>query len=279
LNYQQNSGWSISGFDYTDWVQSTPSSPVVYSGNPSLVPGLTVDQRGAARFANGKVDIGAYQTSNSFVPSAGATAAVGPQLPSASVRQVSTLYQLILGRRPGSAELNAATGQLASGVSLETLALKLVQSPEYRTIQVRDYFLSHLKRTPTTAESNYFVNKLLSGSTPGQIRSTIIGSSEYRSLHPNSTDFVQSLFVETMSRAAIAKERKNLGKMSQVKAVNRVMGMAEYFRSEVADIYLAFGRREATKRELNVAARKLRNNLLTSEQLSAQLAGKLARRS
>ena len=279
FNYQQNSGWSISGFDYTDWVQSTPSSPVVYSGNPSLVPGLTVDQRGAPRFTNGKVDIGAYQTSSSFVPSPGATAAIGPQLPSASVRQVSTIYQLILGRRPGSEELNAATSQLASGLSLEALALKLVQSPEYRTIQVRDYFLSHLKRIPTTSETNYFVNKLLSGSTPDQVRGIILGSSEYRSLHPDTTDFVQSLFVETIARAADAKERKNLGKMSQVKAVDRLMGMTEYVRSEVADIYLAFGRREGSKREINRDANQIKRNRLTTDQLAARLAGQLGLRS
>jgi hypothetical protein len=279
FNYQQNSGWSISGFDYTDWVQSTPPSPVVYSGNPSLVPGLTVDQRGAPRFTNGKVDIGAYQTSSSFVPSPVATAAIGPQLPSASVRQVSTIYQLILGRRPGSEELNAATGQLASGVSLEALALKLVQSPEYRTIQVRDYFLSHLKRTPTTSETNYFVNKLLSGSTPNQVRGIILGSSQYRSLHPDRTDFVQTMFVETIARAADAKERKNLGKMSQAKAVDRLMGMTEYVRSEVADIYLAYGRREGSKREIIRDANQIKRNRLTPDQLAARLAGQLGLRS
>jgi hypothetical protein len=87
------------------------------------------------------------------------------------------------------------------------------------------------------------------------------------------------MFVETIARAADAKERKNLGKMSQAKAVDRLMGMTEYVRSEVADIYLAYGRREGSKREIIRDANQIKRNRLTTDQLAARLAGQLGLRS
>lgn len=282
LDYQGSRGWSISGFEFTEWSKSTSNSPVVFAGDPSRAAGLTVDQRGSARFVNGKIDIGAFQTTNTFLPppsSIGALAAIGPQLPSTSVRQVSTIYQLILGRRPSSQELNTATSELSSGASLEMLALKLVQSTENRTKQINAYFLKHLQRMPTSAESTGLVNQLLAGVSLVSVRTQILKSPEYLGKHTDSTDLVQSLHVETLDRAANGKERKNLGKLSAGKVIDKLLASNEYRRYMVENIYLAYGLREPTKRELNTSFSQIKNKRLTEDQLAARLAAQLGTRS
>ena len=89
---------------------------------------------------------------------------------------VRALYQHYLNRAPDSGGLTALTGQLAGGVSIESVTAEILSSPEYfndkggnNTAFVQGLYQDVLGRTGSPTDVQGWVNALNSGATRDQV--------------------------------------------------------------------------------------------------------------
>jgi hypothetical protein len=95
---------------------------------------------------------------------------------SANAQFVQALYQLLLNRTPGTAEVNAQVAALTNGVSRQTLALGFLQSQEYRGDAVAADYANLLHRTGSANDVNAWV---FSNLDLASIRLAFEGSAEF----------------------------------------------------------------------------------------------------
>jgi Domain of unknown function (DUF4214)/PEP-CTERM motif len=115
---------------------------------------------------------------------------------------ISQVYLDVLGRPVDPSGLSAGLAFLASN-SPQTYALTVLDSTEYRTDLVSDYYQSYLARTPGQTEVSGFLMLLGSGGTDQQEQANVLGSAEYFAHHgDDDTNFVKSLFSALLNRPA-----------------------------------------------------------------------------
>jgi len=115
---------------------------------------------------------------------------------------ISQVYLDVLGRPVDPAGLSAGLAYLSSN-SPQNYALTILDSTEYRTDLVGDYYQSYLGRTPGPTEVSDFVTLLGSGGTDQQGQANVLGSAEYfADQGGNDTNFVKSLFSTLLNRPA-----------------------------------------------------------------------------
>jgi hypothetical protein len=119
---------------------------------------------------------------------------------------ISQVYLDVLGRPVDPSGLSAGLTFLASN-SPQTYALTVLDSTEYRTDQVGDYYQSYLGRTPGPTEVSGFLMLLGSGGTDQQEQANVLGSAEYfANQGDDDTNFVRSLFSTLLNRPATIGE-------------------------------------------------------------------------
>jgi hypothetical protein len=94
---------------------------------------------------------------------------------------VTALYTDVLGRAPDAAGLSFWVSQLANGVSRDTVAVGIVESPEFVAKLVGSEYLDILDRAPSAdpAGISFWVSQLLDGTSFETVRADIIGSPEF----------------------------------------------------------------------------------------------------
>jgi uncharacterized repeat protein (TIGR02543 family) len=92
---------------------------------------------------------------------------------------LAALYGDLLGRPPSAAEQGQFATDLANGMTLGAVALRVLTSPEARTRLIRSDFQTFLGRPPTDAELSSSLARLAAGESAEQIAASIIGSAEY----------------------------------------------------------------------------------------------------
>ncbi len=114
---------------------------------------------------------------------------------------VDSLYSLLLGRAPTSAEEATWVQGVGSGsVSRVALASKLSVSTERETVQVRFYYQVILGRAPSSAETSYWVGTIAHGQTIDQAVVALLDSAEY---FRNNDDSVSNWFAAAYDVAVL----------------------------------------------------------------------------
>jgi hypothetical protein len=92
---------------------------------------------------------------------------------------VQSLYQDLLGRTPGQAEVDAWTAQIAAGASPQAIASVFAGGVEHLSDGVVYDYQHFLGRTPGAAEVNGWVNNILAGTHDQDVQADFVASSEF----------------------------------------------------------------------------------------------------
>jgi subtilisin family serine protease len=129
----------------------------------------------------------------------------------ATIRLVSTnfhfvekLYQDVLHRTGSDAEIMYWTGLLNRGVSLQSVALALVSSPEADTFVINGIYERMLNRPADIGGLFFWQSEMLAGVTPEQITAAIASSAEYAALNGGTDEgYVIGLYADVLGRSAL----------------------------------------------------------------------------
>ncbi len=113
---------------------------------------------------------------------------------------VNGVYRNLLGRNADPSGQAFWVGALNAGLSRTEMALSVLQSREYRGIELDGHYRTFLGRTESQADQTFWVNAMVGGVTEQQLVLTFLSSAEYQSLHSTNTEFVQSLYRNVLSR-------------------------------------------------------------------------------
>jgi Tol biopolymer transport system component len=92
---------------------------------------------------------------------------------------VTGMYQDLLGRTPGAAEVQGWVNALNNGTPPAAVALGFAASPERESQRVRFNYQTYLGRTPSQAEVDLWVNAFVGGLTNEDMVGGFVGSPEY----------------------------------------------------------------------------------------------------
>ena len=172
----------------------------------------------------------------------------GPAPADADRAYVAALYDAVLGRRGGDAEVAAWLAAIRAGMDRRAVAAGFVNSPEHRQAEVEAYYREFLGRAPDPSSASW-VALLTAGAGEAAVARAFLGSAEYRAARPTDGEFVASLYDDVLGRrgedtgvaawlAAIAsgasRDAVAAGFVAAPEANDRV----------VASLYRAFLRRE-----------------------------------
>jgi subtilisin-like proprotein convertase family protein len=188
---------------------------------------------------------------------------------------VTALYQDILGRTPGAAEIEGWTNTLDAGKSRQYVAFQIASSNEARTITISSDYQRLLGRPPTATETNDQLAFLAAGNTEEALLANIVGSTEYFGrVGSTNAGFVQQAYQDILGRLPTSAEATagvnylNAGKSRQTFASN-LTATTEYRTNVITATFNEFLKR-------NPSAAELQNYLnlrLPDEQLTAVIAG------
>jgi hypothetical protein len=173
---------------------------------------------------------------------------------SQNARFVTALYQTLLNRAPDSGGLTFYTGQLNSGaVSRQAVSLVILNSGEYRTIQVSHFYQSILGRAPDSGGLAFNVGQLNQGATYEQVEAQFYASDEYfakiGSAAPNNDktrNWIDAVFTAVLNRHAESGALSALAPTAAQGAAGRssvatvVLTSTEADRARVAGYYQTF---------------------------------------
>lgn len=178
---------------------------------------------------------------------------------------VIALYDNVLHRTPGDAEIDYWTNQLLNGMSRQVVVTAFHQSGEGLGHLVTEAYGSILERLPVDLERDYWVAQIASGATEQAVSQTFYLSAEYQALYPTDSAFISSLYSKILNREADAG-----GLQAWVAAlqsgVTRQTAVATFFstlehRAQViADIYTEFLGRSPVAAETGYWAATLPND-------------------
>jgi subtilisin family serine protease len=93
---------------------------------------------------------------------------------------IARLYATVLGRTPGSAEIDSWVARLRTGADRRTVALGFLYSTEHLTEVVNGYYVTLLRRGIDPAGQRDWVSAIQRGSRDEEIIASIVSSVEYR---------------------------------------------------------------------------------------------------
>jgi hypothetical protein len=114
---------------------------------------------------------------------------------------IGGLYQNLLGRTVDEGGLITDVQLLMAGVSRQTLAAAIWESPEHRAVEVNHFYLTLLQRPADAPGLAGFVNAMLNGATEVDVMRALITSPEYTATHVSDQTFVASLYTQILGRA------------------------------------------------------------------------------
>jgi hypothetical protein len=120
--------------------------------------------------------------------------------PLAGVAFVDTLYADLLGRHAEQAGLNSWLGVLQTR-GQAAVVQGILGSPEYRGLEVTNYYQTFLGRTPSAAEVAGWVSVFQAGATEQQVIVDFVTSPEFQALHPSNDSFVTALYQDVLGHA------------------------------------------------------------------------------
>lgn len=157
-------------------------------------------------------------------------------------RYVGQLYQEILKRSPTSGDLSYWTGVLNQGASAFDVAQAIASSPEYRSLQIKQYYVTYLDRQADQGGMNFYLAFMAAGGTFEGVQAQLVGSAEYFQLNGSTnTGFLSSLYHEVLGRpidqsgAATFTQALNAG-VSRTEVAAAILTSTEY-RSRLIDSY------------------------------------------
>jgi uncharacterized delta-60 repeat protein len=116
---------------------------------------------------------------------------------------VSQAYRDLLGREVDPTGLTVWTNLLAAGGTPEQVAAGIVDSTEFRTVEVQNLYMQYLHRAADQTGLTIFVNALAGGATFEQISAALVGSPEYFQNRGGGTNdgFLSALYQDALGRA------------------------------------------------------------------------------
>jgi hypothetical protein len=127
--------------------------------------------------------------------------AAGASAPADNAAFVTAAYQLVLGR-PADAAATAFTNQLNAGsITRDQLVAALMNSHEFRSLEVAALYARLLHRPADSAGSNQLIGLLDQGQTSSAIAAQLLGSQEYFTLSGNSNaGFLARVYQDILGR-------------------------------------------------------------------------------
>jgi hypothetical protein len=116
---------------------------------------------------------------------------------------VDDLYQNLLGRHAEQGGMEYFGGGLTKG-SLTRLQVvqRIMNSAEYRTDQINQFYVSMLGRQPDAAGLQGYLTLLASGGTLNEVRTIILGSTEFfHHVGGTNAGFLNALYLEVLGRS------------------------------------------------------------------------------
>jgi hypothetical protein len=118
---------------------------------------------------------------------------------------VDGLYATLLGRHAEPGGLGYWESVLQTQ-GKSAVVHDILNSTEYRSAQVVNYYQTFLGRTPSANEVNYWVRAFQSGDTEQQVELGFVTSAEYQSAHGSPGLFVYGLYHDVLGRAPGSNE-------------------------------------------------------------------------
>jgi hypothetical protein len=226
--------WGSGGYS----IQVNPGTYALTASGGGLVAPVTMT-----------VTVGTVNARANFVLPTGS---VQPQ----SSAWVTLLYQDLLGRVPSGSEVANWTTGTNLGASHSTLAGEFVDSAEYSTRLVAQWFQQYLHRAPDAGGLAGFVSALESGVNEDTIRATILASPEYFAQHGvTALAYVLGLYQDLFGRVPGPNEANNwilAASTGNLAAVAVGLLQSQEFRTDqVNAIYATYLRRNADGGGLN----------------------------
>jgi hypothetical protein len=188
---------------------------------------------------------------------------------------VDGLYGNLLGRHADTTALNSWLPVLNNSGSTAAVVQGIVNSAEYRGLEVTSYYHNLLNRAPSASEVAGWVSHFQAGATEQQVVLGFITSPEFQSLHASNDSFVNTLYNFVLGRNASASELapwNNLlsGHETRADVALAIMNSHEALQDTVQAFYGAYLGRPASNAEVNGWLAFLASN---HDQLSALAAG------
>jgi hypothetical protein len=121
---------------------------------------------------------------------------------------VTTYYEFFLHHQPTNAEVDAWVNViLTSGLTFEQVAYDFDHSVEYESSAITGYFQTFLGVNPSPAAVNTWVSYMAAtGTSLEGVANLFATSPEFSALHPDTGDFVVSLYIDLLGRVPSAPE-------------------------------------------------------------------------
>ncbi len=111
------------------------------------------------------------------------------------------LYRTILGRDADSGGLQSWTGQLAAGVSTQTIVHNFWYSAEHRGQEIDQFYLTYLHRPSDTAGRSAWLQLMVATGSETTVAAAMLSSSEYLQSHSGSLAWITSVYRDVLGRA------------------------------------------------------------------------------
>jgi hypothetical protein len=167
---------------------------------------------------------------------------VAPQDASSIARSIRWLYFDVLGRQPGTGELQYLQAVVQQGGAFQQVARAFVQSVEYRAGVIDSLYEQYLGRAADPGGLSCWLGVWDAAGGPGQIEGSMLASPEYYS-HAGATDanWVRALYENVLGRAPGQSEvdiwTAQLQHMSKQAVANGFVGSLEYRIDQVNGWY------------------------------------------
>ncbi len=211
------------------------NSLAIGGGSETVAGFIRYDQREAGRDV-GDPDIGAFEVQHPLAPvgvPVNDAKLFSPQpSPNANTAFIKGMYHATLLRDAESSGLDFWLGQLAAGVSRETVALGFINSFENRANQVTFFYRYFLKRDSEPVGLNFHVARLQSGVDEATVMTGFVLSPEFAGQN-NNTSFVNLMYYAVLGRQAEAsgfnswKFQLDSGTLSREQVVNGFLRSGE----------------------------------------------------
>jgi hypothetical protein len=200
-------------------------------------------------------------------------------LSSGNTDYVNRLYQSLLNRSPDSNALAYWSNLLNAGTSRYTVVSQILQSQEYRTVEVSSVYAKLLKRAPDALGMATFTAQLANGVSLESVEMTIAGSAEYYQMRGQgqTAGFLNALFSDALNRTIDPGSAATLGQALASQTLTRgtiaamVFSSLEYDQNIVQVYYQSFLHRQADSSGLTSFASGLQQGELDQDVIAAIL--------
>ena len=160
-------------------------------------------------------------------------------------RYVSQLYLDLLHRSADPAGLAGWVSMLDNGGQRFQIVQGIENSPEYRNLEIQDFYHRFLNRAATPTELNLWQSFFNLGGTAERVEAFVIGSDEYLARHPNEfdshaflTSAYQDIFHRSIDDTGVQAWTQALANgMSRSDVALALLQSLESDRNEVIDLY------------------------------------------